>query len=446
MNIVDKNTKIKETKTQTEKRRALMDLKVRDLKVVNNQLNCYQKEHLEAVFVEAKWLYNYILDDVKTRCKDSFVSGLTKVMVKVGSNFEERELKYLSSGMKQAIVADVKNNLTGLSASKKNGNKIGKLNFKTSYHSINLKQFDNTWKFADKNRIHISGLKKPLKVRGIKQFSKLEDIEYANAKLIKTIDGYHIKVTTYSKPMPKRKDSVGFDMGVKNQITFSNGISLGYSIAESNRLKKLQRRLSKKQGYKQGESKSNNFNKELKLIQKEYQKLSNKRKNINNHIFGYLNTFDMVFFQDENIKAWHSGMHLSRSIQHSAIGGLKHRLKTELSTPIVLDRFKPTTKCCLRCSTLNKIKLSQRIYTCDCSYRAPRDTASACSMVKLSDKTDSVFYQIANRIVFGNGGTGHITLTPVKDDTNALESFNQLKGLSVSMHPLKQEARYFNAE
>ena len=48
-------------------------------------------------------------------------------------------------------------------------------------------------------------------------------------------------------------------MGIKEQITLSNGVGFTYNIKESKQLKKIQRRLSKKRGSKKSEKKSNNF-------------------------------------------------------------------------------------------------------------------------------------------------------------------------------------------
>jgi hypothetical protein len=41
-------------------------------------------------------------------------------------------------------------------------------------------------------------------------------------------------------------------------------------------------------------------------MRKEYEKIKNKRKQIRKKIIHYLNQFETVVIQDENIKAWHS--------------------------------------------------------------------------------------------------------------------------------------------
>ena len=73
------------------------------------------------------------------------------------------------------------------------------------------------------------------------------------------------------------------------------------SIGESERLKKLQRELFRRvKG-------SNNRYKTIKLIQREYQKLSNKKKDKANKIVHKLKAYDCIAMQDEQISNWHKG-------------------------------------------------------------------------------------------------------------------------------------------
>ncbi len=133
-------------------------------------------------------------------------------------------------------------------------------------------------------------------------------------------------------------------MGIKEQITLSNGVGFSYNIKESKQLKKLQRRLSKKRGSKKIEKKSNNFYKTVSKLKKEYKKVSNKRANINNHIFGLIEGYKFISMQDEMIKSWHKHKIFGKKIQYSGLGAIKSKVRNLESHRInVLARSLPTT-------------------------------------------------------------------------------------------------------
>lgn len=52
-----------------------------NLKIQKNKLNKQQQEHLFMLFVEAKWIYNHILNDIKNRATDSYVKSLKEIEV-----------------------------------------------------------------------------------------------------------------------------------------------------------------------------------------------------------------------------------------------------------------------------------------------------------------------------------------------------------------------------
>jgi len=95
----------------------------------------------------------------------------------------------------------------------------------------------------------------------------------ANANLVKKPDGYYLKVTCYInkenfKLVETNGKEIGLDFGIKTNITTSEGEKLDVSVEESDRLKKLQREMFRRT------KGSNNRHKTIKLIQREYQKLS----------------------------------------------------------------------------------------------------------------------------------------------------------------------------
>ena len=117
--------------------------------------------------------------------------------------------------------------------------------------------------------------------------------EYANANLLKKPDGYYLKVTCYiDKDLltttTTNSKEIGLDFGIKTNITTSEGEKLDISVEESERLKKLQRRLQKQvKG-------SNNRYKTIKQIRREYLKLSNKKKDKANKLVHKFKQYDTI--------------------------------------------------------------------------------------------------------------------------------------------------------
>ena len=94
-----KAEKIKQTRQQTKERRKNQIPVVYQLKINLNSASKETKEKLSMLFLEAKWLYNYIVADIEKRL-NSNAEKLKEVEIKVGENFEKREIKNLSSQMK----------------------------------------------------------------------------------------------------------------------------------------------------------------------------------------------------------------------------------------------------------------------------------------------------------------------------------------------------------
>ena len=64
-NELSKNTQIKATLRATKERRSSKRCRTINLKIQKNKLNKEQLEHLFMLFIEAKWIYNHILNDIK---------------------------------------------------------------------------------------------------------------------------------------------------------------------------------------------------------------------------------------------------------------------------------------------------------------------------------------------------------------------------------------------
>jgi len=391
-----KSEAIKATLKATKAKRKTQTCRVYEIKIDLSHLNHATQEHLNRLFLEAKWLYNHVLSQHNIFEIDDKIH---EVPVKVKDIFEIRDLRCLSSQMRQSIISRAQDNIIGLSERKKKGYKIGKLKYKSEVQSIPLKQFGNTFKILDSKYITVQGLKQKLKVIGLKQIPEGADV--ANGNLIHKNGNYYLSITTYqekTKQMPA-VESVGIDFGLSKQLTLSNGTAIQYMVPVSPKLRKLARKLSKQKLH------SKNWNKTRIKLNKEYEKATNIKEDIKNKVVSHLKTkYGTVCFQDENIKAWQRIW--GRKIMITSIGGIISTLKKKVHTPIEVNRMYPSTKTCSKCGNIQNITLDERVYVC-----------KKCSNVMDRDYNSSINMEIEG---LKQIGTVRTELTPVEIEANTL--------------------------
>ena len=370
------------TKQATAFRRQHQVCKVYECKVVEKRLNAKQREELKMLFVEGKWFYNHVLAMKKTgvKLRDINTTSIKEVkhLDKDGNEIVS-QLHHLSSQQKQALVARmISNEKTILSLIKNKFQNHGQLQFKSDLTCIPLKQHGNTYSFKSANKVKIAGISGKLLVKTGNQLDNVNEL--ANANLIKKADGYYLKVTCFInkenfKEQKKNGKEIGLDFGVKTSLTTSEGEKIDVSVGESERLKRLQRELSRRvKG-------SSNRHKIVNRIQREYLKLSNKKIDQANKIVHKLKAYDRIVIQDEQISNWHKEW-FGKSVQHLCLGLVKAKLKA-LPQTIVLDKWIPTTKWCPKCGKKNQMPLRQRTYKCSCGYHEDRDIHSAKNMLEI---------------------------------------------------------------
>ena len=322
---LEKNNRIREKGKQTREKRKSQICRVYRVKIDFSHLNEAQKEHLKMLFVEAKWLYNDALTFMKDHDINEYdtkvvtVHGLDKDKNPVLRPSVTHDLQYISSQMKQSVIQSIKSSLKALSSLKNNNHKVGGLRYKSDYVSINLQQHKVTYRFNDDKHIGIQGFSKSLKIQGAKQFWNIPNLEFANAKLLNLPDGYYLAITTYQNKggeKKKYKPEIGIDMGIKTTITTSDGRKFKVLIGESERLKKCQRLIARR------EKGSSNRYRARKLMRKSYQKLGNKKRDAANKITHELLEHEIVYMQDENLTGWHKGL-FGGTVQHSVLGLVK---------------------------------------------------------------------------------------------------------------------------
>jgi len=339
-----------------------------ELKIDRSHLSKFAINHLSNMFKEAKWFYNHCL---ALDAVDEIDTTVREVPVKVGDEFETRKLNVLKGQMKQSIRTRLWGSLRSLKSRKEKGYKVGRLKFKSEVNSIPLVQYNKTF-FLKGNRVRVQGLKKWLKVNGIEQIPENSDI--ACATLVRKGQDFYINVTTYQDKQEVEipNTSIGIDFGCETQLIFSDGTKVEFQVPTSKRIKRLDRRIMRK-----GRPRSKKKEQDRRKRQKEYERLTNKRSDIRHKIVNaIIRCFKYVCFQDESIHAWHSGNH-GKKVQYTGIGGIIGDLKHKSHTPIMVDRFFPSTQLCPSCGSKQKLTLSERTYSCKCGYVNDRDIKSA---------------------------------------------------------------------
>ena len=199
-------------------------------------------------------------------------------------------------------------------------------------------------------------------------------------------------------------EGIGIDLGLKDFAIISNGKTYR-NINKSAGLKKLekqlireQRNLSRKyENLKKGESTQRaNIQKQKLKVQKLHHKMDNIRTDyINKTIAEIVKTKpSYITIEDLNVKGMMKNRCLSKAVASQKFYEFRKRLKAKCDEKgielRVADRFYPSSKTCHHCGSIRKnLKLSDRIYRCECGYVADRDLNAALNL------KDAKTYKIA---------------------------------------------------
>lgn len=200
-----------------------------------------------------------------------------------------------------------------------------------------------------------------------------------------------------------RNYGIGIDLGLKDFAVVSNG-KIYKNINKSSRVKKLEKQLRREQrclsrkyeSLKKGESAQKNIQKQRLKVQKLHQRIDNIRTDyINKTILEIVKTKpSYITIEDLNISGMMKNRHLSKSLASQKLYEFRTKLKTKCNDNDielrVVDRFYPSSKKCHCCGKIkNDLKLSDRIYKCDCGYVADRDFNASLNL------RDAKIYSIA---------------------------------------------------
>ena len=199
-------------------------------------------------------------------------------------------------------------------------------------------------------------------------------------------------------------EGIGIDLGLKDFAIVSNGKTYR-NINKSAGLKKLEKQLIREQrslsrkyeNLKKGESTQRaNIQKQKLKVQKLHHKMDNIRTDhINKTIAEIVKTKpSYITIEDLNVKGMMKNRCLSKAVAYQKFYEFRTRLKAKCDENgielRVADRFYPSSKTCHHCGSVRKnLKLSDRIYRCECGYVADRDLNAALNL------KDAKTYRIA---------------------------------------------------
>ena len=220
-------------------------------------------------------------------------------------------------------------------------------------------------------------------------------------------DRYYVSVLIEipnNKTVDNFKEGIGIDLGLKDFAIVSNGKTYK-NINKSAKLKKLEKQLIREQrslsrkyeNLKKGESTQRaNIQKQTLKVQKLHHKIDDIRTDyINKTIAEMVKTKpSYITIEDLNVSGMMKNKHLSKAVASQKFYEFRTKLQAKCKENgielRVVDRWYPSSKTCHCCGAIRKdLKLSDRIFECDCGYIEDRDFNAALNL------RDATTYEVA---------------------------------------------------
>lgn len=208
------------------------------------------------------------------------------------------------------------------------------------------------------------------------------DCKYTNPRI--TYDGLHWWI------------SVGIDLGIKNLAICSNennyeNINKKLTVKKSEKRKRmLQRSIARK--YEKNKKKGK-YCKTRNIIksEEEFLKINHRLMNIRqNHLHQTTSKIvkrepSFICIENLNVNGMMKNRHLSKAVQQQLFYEFRRQLEYKCNwnnIPLIIaERFFPSSKLCSCCGNIKKdLKLSDRIYKCECGNVIDRDYQAALNL------------------------------------------------------------------
>ena len=198
-------------------------------------------------------------------------------------------------------------------------------------------------------------------------------------------------------------EGIGIDLGIKDLAICSNGHKY-QNINKTQKVKKLEKRKRRLQRSisrryeknKKGENycKTSNLIKSEQELLKLNHRLTNLRQNYLHQTTSEIIKREPSFIcmEDLNVKGIMKNRHLSKAVQQQCFGEFRRQMEYKSAwknIPIILaDRFFPSSKLCSCCGNIKKdLKLSDRIYKCECGNVIDRDYQASLNLKRYGETT-----------------------------------------------------------
>ena len=217
-------------------------------------------------------------------------------------------------------------------------------------------------------------------------------------------DRYYVSILVeddYIEVSKSTNEGVGIDLGVKEFAVCSDGIKFK-NINKTSTVKKVEKKLKREQRKlsrkyeslkirnkkeKGGNVTRQNIQKQIVKVQKLHQRLTNIRTDYINKIVSSIikQKPSYITIEDLNVKGMMKNKHLSKAIASQKFFEFKTKLtfkcKENHIELRIVDRFYPSSKTCSNCGEIKQdLKLSDRIYKCDCGLTIDRDLNSSINL------------------------------------------------------------------
>ena len=197
---------------------------------------------------------------------------------------------------------------------------------------------------------------------------------------------------------------IGIDLGLKDFAIVSNGKTYK-NINKSAKLRKLEKKIIREQRSlsrkyenlkKGGSTQKRNIQKQRLKIQKLHHRIDNIRTDYINKTIAEIVKTKPSYITIENLNV--SGMMKNRHLSKAVASQKFYEFKTKLEAKCkengielrIVDRWFPSSKTCHCCKSIKKdLKLSDRIFRCDCGYIEDRDFNAALNL------RDATTYEVA---------------------------------------------------
>ena len=199
-------------------------------------------------------------------------------------------------------------------------------------------------------------------------------------------------------------EGIGIDLGLKDFAIVSNGKAYK-NINKSAKLKKLEKKLIREQRSlsrkyenikKGGSTQKRNIQKQRLKIQKLHHRIDNIRTDYINKIIAEIvkTKPSHITIEDLNVSGMMKNRHLSKVVASQKFYEFKTKLLAKCRENgielRIADRWFPSSKTCHCCKHIKKdLKLSDRLFRCDCGYIEDRDFNDALNL------RDATTYEVA---------------------------------------------------